>query len=236
MDYWLSFLTGFFGSMHCVGMCGAIVLAYSSQQPSQSIPTLSTFSYHLAYNIGRILSYTIVGGIFGFIGGGISGLKAIAQWFSFIGGIVLIILGIYSLKIIPVFQSQTSFITSKRNNRFLLFIYRSIFVNLIASPSIESKFYVGLLTPLLPCGLSYSMFIKAASTMDPITGALVMFFFGVGIAPALILTGIASSFFSKRMRNIGEKLAALTVIIMGIMLITHGVPVHSSSSHMHHMH
>jgi sulfite exporter TauE/SafE len=226
MDYWLSFLAGFFGSMHCVGMCGAIVLAYSTQDTIRDFKPLSTLPAHLVYNIGRVAAYTFVGGIFGFIGGGITSLKVVAQGFTLVMGFILLIIGILSLKIFPQLQLAGEDTSKADRKKLHLVLYKNIFGKLIGSQTIESKFYIGLFTPLLPCGLSYAMFLKAASTASFVSGAMVTFFFGLGIAPALLVAGIASSFFGYRLRKIGDKLATITIILMGMMMIIKSLAIH----------
>jgi uncharacterized protein len=115
----------------------------------------------------------------------------------------------------------------RQTRAFLFRIYTGTYGKLLGSPSTESKFYIGMLTVLLPCGLLYSMFFKAAASGSPLAGATIMFLFGMGIFPALFITGIASSWFGTRLRFIGDKLAAITIILLGIMMATRalGLPL-----------
>ncbi|MFN3316942.1 MAG: sulfite exporter TauE/SafE family protein, partial [Raineya sp.] len=90
---WLAFLTGLFGSMHCVGMCGAIALSLPSR----------TFSGNLLYNLGRISTYTFLGVIFGTFGKGLDLLGLQQSLSIFLGS--LIILGVF----LPQFSKITLF-------------------------------------------------------------------------------------------------------------------------------
>ena len=84
MDYFLPFVVGFVGSLHCVGMCGAIVLAYSLQSGDPgSAPSaaLSSMPMHLAYNTGRVMSYVVIGTFFGGLGGMIGSCRQRASGF-----------------------------------------------------------------------------------------------------------------------------------------------------------
>ncbi len=214
-------------------MCGAIVLAYSTQGISREAPVGSAIVAHLTYNSGRVLSYTIFGAIFGSMGGGISSLHRFGFWFSLAAGALLVLSGMLLLRIFPrvSFPSELNFGAETKN---LLFrIYRATFAALIARHKLEPKFYIGLLTPLLPCGLLYSMFLKAASTASPVDGALTMFLFGLGIVPALVITGLVSQFFGNRLRAWGDKLAAVTIILMGVVVLARaaGVDIPFVSSH-----
>jgi sulfite exporter TauE/SafE len=219
LEYWLSFLAGVFGSMHCVGMCGVIVLGYSTQG-IEANPSFSTMlSSHLTYNTGRVLGYTLVGGVLGLVGGSLSNLQTIGTWFSLGMGVLLVLFGVFALRIFPAlsFAAELSFGRGTRNLLFKL--YQSTFGRLIALQGLESKFYIGLMTPLLPCGLLYSMFVQAAGSGSLVSGGLTMMLFGLGIVPALVVTGFASSYFGYGLRRWGDKLAAVTIILMGLGMV-----------------
>jgi sulfite exporter TauE/SafE len=235
MDYGLPFLAGLFGSMHCVGMCGPIVLSYSTNSPTQP-PSLSrSLSAHLTYNLGRILSYTLVGGILGGIGSGVLLLKDLGYWFSLLAGVLMVFTGISLLRVIPFLSSPATLSFEQTTKNIFFRAYRAVYSTLLAHQSVESKFYLGLLTPLLPCGLLYSMFLKAASSATVAHGALTMFSFGLGIAPALILTGFAGRYVGGRLRSVGDKLGAATILVMGVVLIGRaiGIPFFGGAVHHH---
>ncbi|MCI0707328.1 MAG: sulfite exporter TauE/SafE family protein [Ignavibacteriae bacterium] len=239
MDYWLSFIAGLFGSMHCVGMCGMIVMGYSTQGIASQPSTPYAFAAHITYNAGRVLSYAIVGGILGSLGAGIATLQDIAFGFSVVAGSLLLLLGISLLRIIPSFATSATLALESRARNMLFRIYQAVYGSLIAQQGLESKFYIGLLTPLLPCGLLYSMFLKAASTASLLQGALVMASFGAGIVPALVITGFASSYFwnkgGNKLRYWGDKIAAITIIAMGLALLWRAFVVPEAGGHGQHM-
>ena len=228
MDIALIFLTGFFGSMHCVGMCGAIVAAYSTQENFQNRSVgrkWNPFLKHLAYNFGRVLSYVFVGALLGAFGGGFSGLKSAGEWFSTVVGIVLIVSGIGMLRIFPWMGFKRKIAFTSENKPFLLNIYTKTYGMLLSSSTVESKFYIGLLTPLLPCGLLYSMFVMAAVSGSLVNGAVTMALFGSGIVPSLVIVGFVSTFFRFRLRLLGDKFAAIMIVAMGIILMLRGLGI-----------
>jgi sulfite exporter TauE/SafE len=229
-DYGLAFLTGLVGSMHCVGMCGAIVLAYSTQGIKGNGRPPHRLLSHFSYNAGRVLSYALAGAVLGFLGHGLAAIQGVGYWFSLISGILLIILGLLLTRVVPGFAFLTELSLTQKTSNLFFKMYRASFGVLVTSPGLEAKFYIGFLTPLLPCGLLYSMFVKAASTGSGIAGAMTMLSFGLGIVPALVIVGMASSFFTERLRVWGDKIAAAAVILMGVMLVLRAL---AAEGHVH---
>ncbi len=209
--------------MHCVGMCGAIVLAYSTQGIESSATKISTLGAHLAYNGGRVLSYVIVGVILGLLGQGLTAVEGAGFWFSLVGGVILAAAGIVMLRVVPFARFAETVNLSEESRSLVQRLYRKSFGALVALPKLESKFYIGMMTPLLPCGLLYSMFFKAAETGSAVQGGLIMLAFGSGIVPALLVTGYASSFFGENLRRWGDRLAAATILLMGIVMILRAI-------------
>ena len=239
MDLALVVLTGFFGSMHCVGMCGAIVAAYSTQDGLNDARLTGKWSLlyrHLSYNAGRVLSYLLVGLALGAAGGSFAGLKAVGAWFSTVTGVVLMLSGIWMLGLLPWKGFSKEIDSRSKSRSMLLKIYERTYGTLLMSPTIESKFYIGLLTPLLPCGFLYSAFVMAAASGNAVNGALTMALFGAGIVPALIIVGYVSTFFRFKLRLFGNKLAAFTVLLMGGMMLMRGLglPLPWMAGGMHH--
>ena len=226
MDLTLVFLAGFFGSMHCVGMCGAIVAAYSTQEHFQVGGVAGKWNplfKHLAYNLGRVSSYVFVGVVLGAVGGGFSGLKSVGAFFSTAAGVLLIGAGIWMMRVFPGMGFKREIPIAAKEKSFLLGLYTKTYGALLSSPTVESKFYIGFLTPLLPCGLLYSAFIMAAVSGSAAKGAATMALFGIGIVPSLLIVGFASTFFRFRLRTWGDKLAAVTIVLMGIMMVMRGL-------------
>jgi uncharacterized protein len=224
MDLWLSFVAGMFGSLHCVGMCGPIVLAYATQRRAAQADAprgvLATLPMHLLYNGGRVLSYAAVGAVVGALGGTITSLRGIGVWVSVVAGVVTIVAGVLLLGIF----STSSLWKGGERSWFRRFHLRTI-GRVLALRSPGAPLLIGLLTPFLPCGLLYAMVISAAATGSAWNGAMMMLAFGAGIVPALLATGIASSFFGTRLRASANRIAAFTIILMGILLIFRGVGV-----------
>ena len=215
IDYGLIFITGLLTSLHCIGMCGPIVLAYSLQSVSSELSdNVRKITIHLLYNSGRILSYIALGIISGFAGQAIGSIKMVGEYVSIIGGVIMIMGGLFIL--IPV--RTPTLISGGKIGSF----GRKLHAGLLQNPTYSSKFVLGTLTPLLPCGILYVMVAKAGSTGNPVEGAVTMLIFGLGMAPALFMIGAFSSVFSAKMRKNAEKIAAIAIVIMGISLMLRG--------------
>jgi uncharacterized protein len=221
-----SFFIGLVGSLHCLGMCGPLTLAYSLQirpacpaQPT-SIPAIwpRGFSHHLAFHGGRIATYGILGGLaaFGshltFFNQAIGNLRG---GFTLGAGILMILLGMVFLKILPFpLFSLPSFGSGS--------FWGKIFTPLFRSRNLSSKILLGMATGFLPCMLSWAMIVKAATASHPLAGFLTMVLFGAGTVPALFLAGLSVSLVSLRIRFLGERIAAVSVISMGLILVFKG--------------
>jgi sulfite exporter TauE/SafE len=204
-------------------MCGAIVVAYALRGGTDHaggppVSALSTFPMHLTYNAGRVFSYAAVGALAGLIGGVIGTVQAAGSWFSLIAGGLMVVTGILMLDVFPG-------VRIREGGGWIRRLHIRSLVNLLSLKTVESTLYIGLLTPLLPCGLLYAMFLKAAATGTALHGALTMFLFGAGIVPALLLTGLLSSYAGIRIRRYATRIAAVTVIIMGATIVLRGAGV-----------
>ncbi len=220
IDYSLIFITGLLTSLHCVGMCGAIVLAYSTSPISFGGAVSlhrNPLALHAAYNGGRILSYALLGAIVGLLGMTLSGFERVAEVVAIVSGAIMIVAGLAMLGVLP-FPTTLSF----GGNSFGV---GKLHGKLIREKSFLSKFSLGFLTPVLPCGLLYAMLAKAAAAGSVANGAMTMAVFGFGMAPSLMLLGGMSSFFSVKMRKRAEMIAAATIILMGVTLVLRGLHV-----------
>ena len=137
-----AFSIGILGSFHCVGMCGPLALSL----PLNNNSTWSKFSGALLYNVGRIVTYSFFGLVFGAIGKTVA-LFGFQQWLSVILGVLIIILMILP-KRIKAWQSQRSGIGFFEK-------VRSLLGRLFLQKNHASLFLIGLLNGLLPCGLVY---------------------------------------------------------------------------------
>ena len=207
----------FLGSFgHCIGMCGGIVIAYSSTKIDQQWNKSQQSFAHILYSFGRILTYAILGAIFGYLGG-------VATFSNTANGILWLIAGTVMLLTGLSLLGKLKFLTLIEHSFSSSSWYQKNFKSLLKSQTFFSFFLLGMLNGLLPCGFVYFFAITAASTASPFYGALVMIIFGLSTIPALFSLGFFVGLFKQtKLRNIMIKLAAISVILYGGYTIYNG--------------
>lgn len=229
-DFYLVLAFGFVGSLHCVQMCGPLVLTYSVAANTDAARR-SLLGLHLAYNGGRTLTYMVLGAAAGLIGGSmrfvgrLAGFEGIA---AIVAGIAMLITGLVLLGMSPIFKGWRGL---QMPSQLLKPAGR-----LMSSSSAGSKLLLGLLMGFLPCGLIYAALMKALGEATPLGGALTMLAFGLGTSVALVAVGLGSSAATRKLARWGTTISAVTVLVMGILLIARGAQARNTmAGHMHHM-
>jgi uncharacterized protein len=179
----LAFFTGLFGSLHCVAMCGPLILGLPFSNQSIWLSILQ----RLLYQAGRILMYGFLGILIGLIGTGFSLLK-MQQALSVITGMLLIIAG---SKHFIKGQKHTNSIFSWK---FLPFL-TSLLGKYLRKP--YGGFIAGAVNGILPCGVTYIALAQAINLTTPIEAGRFMLFFGLGTVPLLFITALTPLFFRK---------------------------------------
>ncbi|MHB8111600.1 MAG: sulfite exporter TauE/SafE family protein [Syntrophorhabdaceae bacterium] len=219
IEFFFPVFVGLTGSLHCLGMCGPLVLAYSLNLatptgPGRRIVSTGTI-HHLAFHMGRVTTYGILGVTVALI----AGTAGFAPYFkgarsilTLTAGLAMFFLGIMLLRI-PRIKLFSLSLSGPGVHTF----------RLINSRSIGSKYLLGISVGFLPCMLPWAMLMKASAAQNVFHGFLTMVLFGLGTIPILFFTGFFTSLLSFRLRLLGERLAAVSVIIMGVLLIFKGL-------------
>ena len=217
IDLLIILSTAFLGSVgHCIGMCGGIVVAYSSSKIDPASPWSRQTLSHLAYNFGRVTTYTVLGAVFGLVGQVIAFTPTTKGVLFVLTGVLMLLAGASLLGNFK-FLNSAEFAVSKYG------WFQKAFKTLIQSRSISSFYMLGMLNGLIPCGLVYSFAIFAASTASPLWGAIVMATFGLATIPALFFIGTITKFLQRgSLRGTMMKLAAMLVILYGLMTLYKG--------------
>lgn len=178
--YLALFLIGLLGGTHCVGMCGGILSALSMGSGGR-------FPLHLAYNLGRILSYALAGAIAGALGGASLALAdqlPVRIVLFVLANFMLVALGLYLMGATRVLAF------SERLGRKLWRHLQPLTRRYLPARTVAQAFPLGLLWGWLPCGLIYSALVTAMASGSALHGAMMMLAFGLGTLPNLLLAGL----------------------------------------------
>jgi len=217
IDLLIILTTAFLASFgHCIGMCGGIVLAYSSSKIDEKSSQLTQTLSHLSYNFGRVTTYTILGAIFGLLGQAIAFTPTTKGVLFLLTGLLMLLAGLSLL-------GKLKFLNSAEFSFAKYAWYQKSFKALLSNKSYGSFFLLGMLNGIIPCGLVYSFAIMAAATASPLWGALVMATFGLATIPALFFLGSVTKFLQKgSLRGIMMKVAAFLVLLYGLFTMYKG--------------
>jgi uncharacterized protein len=203
---------GFLGSFHCIGMCGPIALSlpFSQYHGVQKVLAI------VVYNIGRVITYSVIGAIFGFLGLGFR-LAGYQQFLS-------IALGSFM-----IFSVLSSYVLNRTQIHKVTLLARPIAIvsnligKLLRSSGFGTLFSVGLLNGLLPCGFVYLGLIWTMSLADIGQGALFMAMFGLGTIPAMLSVSFAADMIKIKLRNQIKRWIPAFILLIGIILIFRGL-------------
>ncbi len=204
------------GSVHCAAMCGGFVCLYAGSSRAEQAPLTS----HLLYNVGRLVSYLLLGGIAGGIGAGVSelGLAAgIGRAATNVAGVLMIAWAVSMIAAQRGWQVGVSPSAVpewwQRGIGRLLHAIRSQPVSVRAA-------LTGLGTTLLPCGWLYVFVASAGGTGSVRDGMAVMALFWLGTVPALVAVGVGAQRIFGPFRRRLPTLGAVTVLLMGVLAVS----------------
>ena len=221
-----AFLVGLMGSLHCVGMCGPLVLA----MPLPRKAMYSQLKARLLYNLGRTTTYAFLGAIVGLLGRGFV-LTASQQWLSILVGVL-----IASSLLIPLryVNQMNVYLPTKHLSNYL----KSKFALLFQRKGLSTSYFFGVLNGFLPCGLVYLALAGALATGDLVSGIFYMILFGLGTIPLMLAMGLGFNLIKPSIRNIiHKKLLPGFVLILAFWFVLRGmnlgVPYLSPKMHEH---
>ena len=220
MGYGMLFVIGLITSIHCIAMCGGINLSQCIPHgdiPAEKQSRMSTFAPAFLYNLGRVISYTAIGFILGFVGlllggGSGTGLPVMVQGIlKLIAGAFMVIMGINMLGLFPALRKLQPHMPR-------------IFVRKVGAEKARSKspLIVGLLNGLMPCGPLQSMQIVALVSGNPFIGGLSMFLFSLGTVPLMFGLGSIVSALGKKFTQKVMTVGAVLVVVLGLAMLSQG--------------
>jgi len=208
----LSGLAGGFG--HCISMCGPVVGALSVGETRKGLLHL------LLYNLGRVTTYSILGGVVGLSGSFLllaASIETLQRVIMIIAGISITLMGLSTAEWLPLPANNRNCTPGGHLMQKVMSLFR-------VPRSIGSYYPMGIVLGFLPCGLTYTALLASArAAMDAenpfagmLMGALMMLLFGIGTAPALILVGKVVNTISQTTRKRFYRIASLIMIATGL--------------------
>jgi hypothetical protein len=212
----MAFVTGLLGGFgHCIGMCGPLVgsfaLATGPLGPRRSM------AGQLAYHAGRVTTYAAIGAVMGLTGafvnvaGRLAGLQEVV---SVVAGLLMILLGLGAAGVSGALKRLEA-----RASTRVVGAVRGV----LAGGGPGRLYPTGLVLGLLPCGLSWTMFLGAAATGSLPRGLALALAFALGTVPALLLAGAAGALLGARARGALYRLGGVLVAVMGALFVARGL-------------
>jgi sulfite exporter TauE/SafE len=204
-----AFLLGLMGSLHCVGMCGPIALSL----PLRGKTILQKIWGSTLWSLGRIVTYSLMGALFGMIGAG----------FKFLGYQQIISIAIGVLMILSVLLPTLFKKYTIGKNLAIFNPVRKGMQRLFQEKNNKALFLIGVFNGLLPCGLVYLAIAGAIGTADLSLSVGYMALFGLGTLPLLLMISVLGNIVSQTIRKQINKVVPVVVILIGIIFILRGL-------------
>jgi sulfite exporter TauE/SafE len=220
LSYGLRALAGFFTGFHCVGMCGALVVSYSVGGSQSGV---ASYASHLYYGLGKTLSYTSIGALFGALGAIVTFTPLMRGIAAILAGVFLLLFGLSLLNVFPSLNRWRI-----RTPAFLMrFIGSSVKRH-------SHPFVIGLLNGLMIiCGPLQAMYVMAAGTGSPAEGGRLLLAFGLGTLPVMLGFGVLTSTFARNLAPRLLKASGYVVMALGVIMLNRGLAMSGSGHDFH---
>ncbi|MBC7266574.1 MAG: sulfite exporter TauE/SafE family protein [Coriobacteriia bacterium] len=206
---------GLVTSVHCVAMCGPLVLTYAVKGADEA-SGLARLTPHVLYHAARLTSYVVVGLLMGSIGD-LLGLGGIRGWVTLAAGFAMVLLGLQMTGRFPAL--------SRLMPRTPAFVMRAL--KRLRGGSSRAGWATpvafGLVTGLMPCGPLISAQVAAAGTGSAAGGALAMLGFGLGTMPLMFGFGAVSGILSAPVKRRMMAASAVLVAVLGLVMVDRGL-------------
>lgn len=202
------------GSVHCAGMCGGLVAVYAGGAARGR----EAWTAHAAYNGGRLLAYTTLGGLAGLAGaaldlaGAAAGLQRVA---AAVAGTLIIVWGLATL-----LESRGIRVPVPRASRFVRGIAGRMLGRVASTRAPTRGLVMGLLTGLLPCGWLWAFVVTAAGTGSGLDGVVTMTAFWVGTLPVMTTVGMGVAAMTGPLRRHLGAVTGVLLITVGLLAVT----------------
>jgi len=223
MSYGLVFVVGLVASVSsCIAVTGGLLVAVTAKysEASAALTPVQRMRPHIYFNVGRILSYTLLGGAIGALGSALTLSPEINGLLTLVASAVMILLGLQMLRLLP---SLTRFLPTMPKS------FGHSIHDLAERDANGGAFLLGAATFFLPCGFTQALQLYVLAKGSFAIGALTMLAFSLGTLPALLSLSAMSSFASGNFQRHFVKFAGAAVIVLGIANIQYGLVLTGSA-------
>ena len=214
MDLLAALTLGFFGSLHCLGMCGPLALALMPTNGTRSgFARLAGGS--LLYNFGRVTTYSLLGLAFGLLGSA----ARVAGWqqvLSITTGVVILLWLILPKRLTQHVEATHHIAAGLAHLKFAV-------NRLLRSHRFAAQFGVGALNGLLPCGFVYLALAGALAQPSIVRSMSFMALFGLGTVPAMLALVLPNGFLTPSLRFSLRRLLPVGTAVVAVLLIVRGL-------------
>jgi sulfite exporter TauE/SafE len=210
------FILGFITGLHCVGMCGGFMMSYMRYGKQRK---MSVTQMHTKYAISKIISYSVLGALFAFLGSMVYFTTDFKANASYLGGVFLLYLGARGLGVFEKlkFPKVTDYIKMK-------------------SDRLSNPIYVGLLNGLMiSCAPLQALYLLSASIGNPLDGAILLGVFAIGTLPIFLFYGVIMSSIHKLKGQWSDRITASIIIVFGILMLNRGMALGGNTIHLPHV-
>jgi sulfite exporter TauE/SafE len=212
------------GFSHCLAMCGPLVASFglvarAGPGLGAGRGALQAAWRQLPYHLGRVTTYGLVGAVMGATGTfvNVAGrLAGVSDAVAVLAGGLMIALGLGAAGVTATLRR----LEARSSGRVVAAARR-------VAGSGATLYPLGLLLGVLPCGVSWTIFLGAAATGGPVPGLLLALAFGLGTIPGLLLVGAASALLGQRARGWLQRAGGLLVAALGLLFLLRGLGVHA---------
>jgi hypothetical protein len=211
LEVWAAFSIGLLGSIHCVGMCGPLALAV----PYQGEGRFAAAKGVLAYTLGRLATYAIIGSMIGIAGKGFL-VAGIQKYLTLAIGISIAFIAIFSIAV------ESYFARIPPVRRFNLWTNRQL-GGWIGRKGTVAALMIGVFNGLIPCGLVYMAIAGAVTVGNILSGATFMVLFGLGTVPLMAFTGLAGQSLNPALRGRLRRFAPALMLLVAALFLLRGL-------------
>ncbi|WP_276270787.1 sulfite exporter TauE/SafE family protein [Haloarcula litorea] len=220
---------GLVGSVHCLGMCGPLVTTYAERLDDGGPVTTHEIRQQALFNVGRALSYTLLGALFGAAGGLLYDAAGLARLGSAVRGVTGVAVGVFILAVGVGYLTRGNAVDVAGSLPLVGGLFRRVSGAMVAridglvdGPGMVA---LGAMHGLLPCPLLYPTFLYAFATGSALTGALSLSALGAGTIPLVFAYGTAFGSLSPSRRESLHRVLGVVFLALALVPLSNGLAV-----------